>query len=73
MFSSHKYHRNVLSLIQLPGHLDFFFSAKNKLAGHLTHITYFVSAANRGTTAGSSGDEIGKALASVSSLLFVAF
>lgn len=35
--------------------------------GHLTHIIYFVSAANRGTTAGSSGDEIGKALASVSS------
>lgn len=27
----------------------------------------FVYAANRGTTAGSSGDEIGKALASVSS------
>lgn len=30
----------------------------------------FVYVANRGTTAGSSGDEIGKALASVSSLVF---
>lgn len=30
----------------------------------------FVYAANRGTTAGSSGDEIGKALASVSSFCF---
>ena len=49
----------------------FFFPPKNKLTGHLTHIIYFVSAANRGTTAGSSGDEIGKALASVSSFLFV--
>ena len=44
----------------------FFPSPKNKLTGHLTRVIYFVSAANRGTTAGSSGDEIGKALASVS-------
>lgn len=31
----------------------------------------FVYAANRGTTAGSSGAEIGKALASVSSFVFL--
>lgn len=36
-------------------------------------ITRSVSAANRGTTAGSSGDEIGKALASVSSFVFLSF
>lgn len=41
-----------------------------RLTSHLTRI-YFISAANRGTTAGSSGDEIGKALASVSSFLSV--
>lgn len=46
--------------------LVFFF----RLTSHLTRI-YFISAANRGTTAGSSGDEIGKALASVSSFLSV--
>lgn len=34
-------------------------------------ITLFVPTANRGTTAGSSGDEIGKALASVSSFDFL--
>lgn len=68
-----------LSLTQLPWSFDVFYfififsSPWNKLRGHLTRIIYFVSAANRSTTAGSSGDEIGKALASVSSFLFVVF
>lgn len=44
---------------------------KNKLSVHLTGICYLMSAASRGTTASSSGDEIGKALASVSCSLFL--
>uniref|UniRef100_A0A8P4K1C1 Transcription factor E2-alpha n=1 Tax=Dicentrarchus labrax TaxID=13489 RepID=A0A8P4K1C1_DICLA len=49
----------------MQGRIPFHRVRTNKLTGHLTHIIYFVSAANRGTTAGSSGDEIGKALASI--------
>lgn len=67
------YHTSIL-VASVPWSFDFFFFfsfLKNKLPDHLTHIIYFVSAANRGTTAGSSGDEIGKALASVSFFLFV--
>lgn len=40
------------------------------LMGYRTNYALCLFAANRGTTAGSSGDEIGKALASVSSSLF---
>lgn len=53
-------YRSSLSLLTLP---------KLQINRPSDIIIYVVPVANRGTTAGSSGDEIGKALASVSSFV----
>lgn len=60
------YHKSIfVDSVSVLWSFCFVFSPNIKFTGHLTRIVYFF-AANRGTTAGSSGDEIGKALASVS-------